>query len=529
MTAIDTVLHYFTSRTDCSAKDQVEHVHFCARRLLFLAATLFGASICWMAEHPPMGDLAQHAGQVILLRDVLRGTSPWSDLVRINVFTPYLVGYGLALPLSLVFPIGVAIKVLLSAAYIAFVIVAVKIRAYLGADPRMDWLFLPSFFGFAWAWGFLTFLVAAPLAMVMIYVSDQHARRVTPQSSGVVLIVGMLLLMSHGLAFCFGWAVAVALVVAYQRSPKTLVVAMAPLLLLLVPFAGYALYSQKLNLELQGVTPPSEIAFEYSVRRVNWALRDSLTGTYERFFTFPALFLLAMPWLMGLRIGFGVRSRWVPFAVTVLVLMLVPSLALGTWGLYPRFALFLLPTYAWMFVPRVANVHSKRSYFKTRAGISEAALALTCLALLSLNGFRTVKFDSEEADFRNILKAVQPGERALSLVYDRSSEASHHQNMYAHTVLWYQAEKQGFVDFNFAWYPPQIVRFRQGKTPMIHIDFESHPEQFQWVRDQGEIYRYFFVRTLSPLVFDPFAGALCRPALIATSGKWLLFERRLCQ
>ena len=512
-----------------TAKDEAGHVHSATRRLLFLAATLFGASIFWMAEHPPMGDLAQHAGQVTLLRDVLSGASPWTDLVRINIFTPYLLGYGLALPLSMAFPISVALKVLLSAAYIVFVSVAVKVRVYLGGDPRLDWLFLPSFFGFAYGWGFLTFLVAAPLVIVMIYISDLHARRVTVRSGCLVLIGGILLLMSHGLAFCFGWAVAAALVIAHQKSLQRLFVAMTPLLLLLVPLVGYALYSQKLKFELQGITPPSEIALEYSIRRVNWALRDSLTGTYERFFLLPALVLMAAPWLMGLRIGFCEPSRWVPFAVTVFVLMFVPGLAFDTWGLYQRFALFLMPTYAWMFVIPIANDHSGCSFVKKAASIIEAMLVLTCFSLLFLYSFRTIKFDNEEADFRNILKVAQPGGRALSLVYDRSSDATHHQNMYAHTVSWYQAEKQGFVDFNFAWHPPQIVRFRQGKTPMIQINFESHPEQFQWVRDKGEIYRYFFVRTLTPLLFDPFAGALCRPELIATAGKWSLYERSLCR
>ena len=83
-------------------------------RFLFMFTALCGALIFWLARHPPMIDLPQHAAQVTLLRDMLLGQSPWADLFRINPFTPYIIGYGLALPLSLIMPIAAAMKLLLS-------------------------------------------------------------------------------------------------------------------------------------------------------------------------------------------------------------------------------------------------------------------------------------------------------------------------------------------------------------------------------------------------------------------------------
>ena len=106
-----------------------------------------------------MIDLAQHAGQVTLWRDLLLGTSKWQSFLYINYFTPYLVGYGLALPLSFVMPVSAALKLLLTIAYCGFVAACVAQRARLGGDRRLDWLFIPGFFGYAYALGFYTTLV----------------------------------------------------------------------------------------------------------------------------------------------------------------------------------------------------------------------------------------------------------------------------------------------------------------------------------------------------------------------------------
>src|SRR3954451_16068160 len=79
-------------------------------RWLFMFTVLCSALIFWLAPHPPMIDLPQHAAQVTLLRDMLLGQSPWADYFHINVFTPYIIGYGLALPLSFIMPIAAAMK-----------------------------------------------------------------------------------------------------------------------------------------------------------------------------------------------------------------------------------------------------------------------------------------------------------------------------------------------------------------------------------------------------------------------------------
>lgn len=146
-------------------------------RLLFLLTLAWAVSIIWIAPKPPMTDLPQHAGQVALLHDMAIGNSPWIDLFRTNLFTPYLLGYGLALALAFWLPLGVALKLTLSLAYLGFVWALVGLRRHFGGDSRLDWLFLLPFFGPAYAWGFLTFLAAALVAIFLILVSDRYAKK----------------------------------------------------------------------------------------------------------------------------------------------------------------------------------------------------------------------------------------------------------------------------------------------------------------------------------------------------------------
>ncbi|MFX8449327.1 hypothetical protein ABTL80_20275, partial [Acinetobacter baumannii] len=84
-------------------------------------------------------------------------------------------GYGLALALSFVMPVTVAIKVLLTLVYYGFVSACIQLRKQFAGDARIDWLFVPSFFGFAYDFGLFTFLVAAPLALLFVLLARQYA------------------------------------------------------------------------------------------------------------------------------------------------------------------------------------------------------------------------------------------------------------------------------------------------------------------------------------------------------------------
>jgi len=502
-----------------------------AYRWIFRLFLTWGAIIFWLAPHPPMIDLPQHAGQVILFRDMLTGQSSWSELFRINWMTPYIIGYGLAVPLSFLMPVAAALKLLLSIAYVAFVLMCVKLRQHFGADSRLDWLFLLSFFGFAYKWGFFTFLLAAPIGLWFILLADKYAINRTVSRAVGLIVVGLVLLASHGLTFLFSIGVGGALLLAHfhhwsLRHLKTFIKAAAPYAVLLVACAAYFMVSRQVNTGME--TELSEITtWHGGLERIPKALIYSLATNHEDpalgLFAPAVLILLATPWLLGLRIDWKKRSTWVPFALLMLLFIFVPSFAFGTAFLYQRFALFLLPAYAWMFTKH-ASAPARLSF---RPGLVMAVLVLACLSILSLNTVRVWRFGQETAGIDSIVDNLEPRQRVLSLVFAPNSEADKNR-IYTHYAAWYQAEKQGLVDFNFAWFPPQIVRYRPERLPGARPGFEWHPERFDWVDNRGGDYTYFFVRHDGAVPANLFRGASCQPRPLFRKGSWTVFERGNC-
>src|SRR5690349_10528072 len=172
-------------------------------RLAFVATALFASATFWLTHRLPMLDLPQHAAQVALLHDLLLGRSKWQSLVSVNYFTPYFAGYAPALLLSFAMPAAAALKVMLTVAYLGFIAACVALRHELGGDSRLDWLFIPSFFGIVFTIGLYTFMIAAPLGVLFIVLALRHARQPTLRMGLFLLIADLGLFFSHGLVFVF--------------------------------------------------------------------------------------------------------------------------------------------------------------------------------------------------------------------------------------------------------------------------------------------------------------------------------------
>jgi hypothetical protein len=199
----------------------------------------------------------------------------------------------------------------------------------------------------------------------------------------------------------------------------------------------------------------------------------------------------------------------------------VPRRAAGTDALYVRFSLFMLPAYALMFRPLQT----------TSAGVRLLWLPLLCWAFLAVHTERLLAFGRESAAFEDVLAAAAPDERALSVVFEAGSEAAGSEVAYTYWPAWYQAERGGFVDFNFARFLPQIVRYRPERMPLrfSQEDWAQTPAGgFDWERDGAAAYRYFFVRRADLMPRD-FFPERCRPVLVRASGDWSLLENVSCR
>jgi hypothetical protein len=150
-------------------------------------------------------------------------------------------------------------------------------------------------------------------------------------------------------------------------------------------------------------------------------------------------------------------------------------------------------------------------------------LIIACIFILGSTSSKAWHFRQETQAFDAQIGKLSYGERALGLVFDTSSEAAKSYVVYVHYPAWYQAEKKGLTDFNFAWFTPQVVRFRPGASPPVSIGFEWKPHTFEWMKHQGASYRYFFVRG----EHDPirlFKGAPCQPKVVVSADLWKVYE-----
>lgn len=505
-------------------------------RVLFIATVLYGGALFWIAPRPPLVDVPQHAGQVMLLRDLLEHTSPWQSLVQINLLTPYLVGYGLALPFTYLMPIGAALKCMLTLAYFVFVASCVGFRRYLHGDARLDWLFLPGFFGFAFVWGFYTFLVAAPLGILFIWLTHAYATATSVRKGVGILLAGTALFFCHGLVFLFANAIGVGFVLFKQKPLTRKVFALAPFVPLGVLCVAYAWWSHATD-PLLGQTVPGIDVFKWgfdwqrllALPVYVWGMNKGAAG----YLPLVAV-MFAAPWLWRNRINPD-RSVIVPMLAVTFVWFLVPGTALKTAYLYHRFAVFLLPAYALMFcAPQssasgIRRASSGSSLDKLRGFGVQAVIVAGCWIFFTDQTIRLHRFAVENAPLDNLLAQTEPGQRALSLIFDRASPAFKSTAAYAHQSLWYQAEQHGFVDLNFATFVPQIVRFRPGMMPIQPPALEHDPGSFEWQKDNGRQYRYFFVHKIGPLPVNFFANNECDVALVMQEGEWSLYERRHCR
>jgi hypothetical protein len=503
-------------------------------RLLFYVTTLYGSVLFWIAPRLPLTDLAQHAAQVALLHDLLAHASPWADSVHINYFTPYLTGYGLALLLSYVMPVTVALKVLMNAAYLGFVFGCVAVRKRFSSDDRIDWLFIPGFFGFSFGWGFYTFLVAAPLGLMFILGAHIYASKPNARSASALLLAGIVLFFSHGLVFLFACAIGALFLLVKRKPLLELLVALAPYYLFAALCIFFALVAQEKDplLALQSYSPrPSW--YQYW-RRPFFPLLVWGTDLSDSIFLIPGLFMFAAPFLLGLRINRSNPAAVVPLVVVVAIWILVPHSAMKTGFLYQRFSLFLMPAYAFAFARRApCNAPTRFDLLRTQETKREPAvlmlLAVCCASFLAVQTVRLQRFATESASFEAILERMEPGQRALSLIFDRGSDAYATSMAYLQYGAWYQAERHGFVDYNFAWFLPQPVRFRSDHLPAVMPGSEWTPEKFDWKSNEGRRYRYFIVRDKSGEAGKILTNSECEVRLIERMDAWSLYERGVCR
>lgn len=486
--------------------------------LLLVAASLLATIPVWLATYPPMMDLPEHAAQVALLRNLHDPAFRFADLFWVNWFTPYLFGYMLVYALTPLVGIVTACKIVVSVALAALPVSTAVVMRETGADTYWALLTIPAMYGFSYYWGFLNFLVATPIGLLFLAFVIRHTRKPTLRSTIWVALFSMLLFFSHALIYVFFGAVACLYVWLDTGNFRKTALAVSPIAAAL-PVTLLWYFRTRVD---PGAQAPVvwDLGWIASPDPHSWGGR--LTGFFPRllgiwpFWVSVALgiALLALPFLAGVRLSKRL-AVWAPLAVCAVVVMFAPSGGHSGWALYHRFTVFALP----FFVIGLERSPAERSVWR-------AAAIFLLVGWMSVTIAATRVYATEARGFTQVLSAMEPGERALSLMFVQSSQASP-APVFLHFPAWYSATKQGVVDMNFAVFPVVLVRYRSSVPPPDPSVSEWYPQTFRWREWRGGTYRYFVVHAPIDLGYRLFAWAPCPVSLVARSDNWWLYEKDL--
>src|SRR5687768_8381528 len=175
---------------------------------MFLAVLVLALAPIWITPYLPSIDMPQHAAQIAALREIWQGNEAFTQLFEVNWFTPYLLGYLLLYVLSLVVPITIATQIVVSIAMLALPLLTGQLLRAAGADERWKWLAIPCSFSFSFYWGFLSYLVAAPLALPFLVQTIRFVDQPTVKRGLTIAAFAIALFFAHVVVLGFASLVA---------------------------------------------------------------------------------------------------------------------------------------------------------------------------------------------------------------------------------------------------------------------------------------------------------------------------------
>lgn len=496
--------------------------------MIFRLASLLCCVPVFLAQFPPMVDLPQHAAQIALWMNLGDSGFPFTSEFRVNLFTPYLLGYSLIAAITPALGILTACKVIIGLALAAFAHSTRFLLQRTGADPYWSWLIFPVLYGFAYQWGFLNFLIAAPVGLYFLgFVWRSNGNR-TPGSSLLVASLLYLLFFSHALILALVCLIALTYWWHTNGSWQDFIKDAWPVATL-APLVVVWLISASHNSQVHEGTIwdlswfNTDVDFYYSDAS-DWIDPEHpgwgrITGFIPRlvglrpevFATLFGVMLFLLPFLGGGRIA-GDKIRLIPLLLVASILMLMPSYFFGVAFTYQRFTLLAIPFFLIMIdAPR--QVGRVSSYLRKLA----PAIALVWIAYASV---QAIQSNRDAAGFDEVLAQMDPYKRARSLIFVRDDGHSI-APPFMHFPAWYSALKLGTTNPSFAAFYQMPVVYQENKEPSVHWS----PTEFDWQADEGYKYDYFVISAPG----DPgpylFRYATCAMNLEMHSGIWWLYSR----
>jgi hypothetical protein len=479
---------------------------------LFAAVVLLSIVPLWIGRYLPLIDLPQHAAQVGALREIWSGNEAMAATFRVNWFTPYLLGDLLLYALALVMPVAIATQLLVSVAVVLIPLFTGRLLRAAGADERWKWLAIPCSFSYAFYWGFLAFIIAAPLALLFLIRTIGFVKQPSLQNGVRIALFGVLLFFCHIIVLGFASLIALGYILGtHYRNLKALVRCAlpytAPLPLILT---WLAIASEEESVAQNDVITFGPLSYRLTNLLTQPAGREDLTGGSALIVVAVTTATLALPELSGAR--FSRRpERWLPFLLGALVFLGAPDHIFGTAFFYHRLGVFLVPLWlmAWD-VPR------------RRRPIERLAIPLVVLWAMT-NTIRFAAFSRETESFTALMSDMEAGRRVASIMHDPYSPVFG-LPVYLHFPAWYQGERGGIVDFSFADTHPSVARYQPGGGRRMRGTLVGNPEGFSWELDGGPSYDYFVIKSTADLSATIFKDRVSSVELVTRRGEWWLYR-----
>lgn len=484
----------------------------------FFWACLLCALPVLLATYPAMVDMPQHAAQVAAIRHLLADDGwRFAGFFELQWFTPYLFGYLLVVLLSYLVGVPLALKLVLAAAIVLFPIAGGRLIRATGGDPAWRWLLLPLPFGFAYQWGFLNFVVAAPIGLLFLSMLVSLRGRSDLTACVRIGLVLHLLFVAHILTAAFFCIVGMLMLLSPWTGIRDWLRRCLPVFTILPVTAVW------FWLNMQHAPPAgAQVIWSIGLHRLTDFLPAMVSAPASLVGQLLGLFFLAAPFMTGARPKRSV-SAWAPFALYMLWMLAFPHYLGGTFFTYQRFGLVGIPLYLAAFERRRDDL-PQPEYARSLV----PGLAIICLALLGWHCIRVMTFNREVAGYKDVMEQAKPEGRLLMMAFNPLSRASS-APLLLHFSGWYQAERDGLSEYSFSGFWGVPARFRPDAPTTIRQGFEWRPDTFDWQRHSGELYDYFLIRhtaNADSWIHERTEG---RAVLVARSGEWQLYGRRQAQ
>lgn len=505
-------------------------------RLLYLIALIFGALPLWLSNHLPMVDLPQHLHLISVLHRIDDPTTIYPRLFAIrSELTPYLGYYYAVSFLNWFLPLDIANKVFLTAYVVGMPLSLAFLLRSLGRPTWPSILSLPFAYGDSFAWGFINYCSAMPLAflscgLLVRSISHLHERRACAVGLAFSLV---LTLLFHVQIFAFV-ALAFPWLLLTTRNPEgpprtdslckpaaaffsargpALAAAVPSVLLFLIWVVGRV--GQPTPIEYGApwrawgpLLSPANLSFKTAAQNraeLFSVLANMFRDGSDRYPLYAVAIVAAvavvLAWLPPSREADspeGPIERWRIVGLGVIALVLYFALPFDIRG-----AMYYLNTRyahlaAALFVCAVPPLRLSAARYLAFASSACAVL----LGLVLARGF--VAFGREAGALDRLAVLCPRAPLIMGLIFDPFSNVAAHP-VYLHSAATLALERGGATNFSFASTPHSPIRYRGSPPPTFPSEWR--PDQFDYAR-HGHAYDAFLVRGAEPArIFGPLLGS----------------------